>query len=215
MSRERGSNDTAGQPGGTDDSGPSESTSGAASTSRARPPRPTMSDSTPAPVRRLGPPTPTVRVARGLWLTSLALGAIAGFFVFLYRADQLERLRELVTDFDSSLDSETVDAVTLIVFWGGLGALALVLLLEAISLNILLRGHGGARWALIGMLVVHACTLVLADSVLIAPDQAGLYLWILLLAQLVLASTGLVFSFLPGASRWFRAEREARRRPRG
>lgn len=205
MSREPGANEPAAYPAKADSRNDSQS-----STPRARPPRPDMSDSTPAPVRRLSPPTTAVRVARWLWLASLTLGVIAGFFVFLSRADQLERLRALVIGLDATLDSETLDAAALIVFWGALGVLALVFALEAIMLNVMLRGRGGARWALLCLLVFHAGALVLADAALIAPDNTGLYLWILLLVQLVLASAGLVFSLLPGPSRWFRAEHKRR-----
>lgn len=171
-----------------------------------------MSDSTPAPVRRLDPPPTAVRVAKRLWVTSLVLGLIAGFFIFLARADQLERLRTLVTEVDDTLDSETLGAVALILFWGTLGGLALLFAVEAIMINVMLRGRGGARWALMVLLVINAAAILVAESVLIAPDDAGLLLRLLLLAQLVLASAGLVSSLLPRATVWFRVVREARAR---
>ncbi len=172
----------------------------------ARPPRPGMSDSTPAPVRRLSPLTRTLLAARWLWLASIALGLIAGFFVFIYRADQIDRLKQMITELDATRAAETVNALSLLVFWGALGILALVLVLEAIMLSVMLRGHGAARWALLFLLVLNAGTVLLADAVLLPPDGNGPYLWLLLIAQFVLAGAAFVCSLLPGASGWFRAQ---------
>ncbi|WP_227411916.1 hypothetical protein [Cryobacterium sp. BB736] len=165
-----------------------------------------MSDSTPAPVRRLSPPTRTLLTARWLWLASLALGLIAGFFIFIYRADQIDRLQQTITELDATRAAETVDALSLLVFWGALGILALVLVLEAIMLSVMLRGHGGARWALLFLLVLNAGAVLLADAVLLPPEGNGPYLWLLLIAQFVLAGAGFVCSLLPGSSGWFRAQ---------
>ena len=50
------------------------------------------------------------------------------------------------------------------------------------------------------------------DAVIVAPEEQVIYFRLLLLAQLVLASVGLILSFFPGATEWFRAEHETRRR---
>ncbi|MHA6694992.1 hypothetical protein [Homoserinimonas sp. A520] len=177
-----------------------------------KPPRPEMSDRTPAPVLQPIVPTRQVKAARTLWLVSFAAGFIVILFTFVSRDDQLERLRELVTDLAPERDSETLTALASLVFWGTLGLLVLVIVIEAIALRAMMRGHGGARWALMLILFANAGVLLIADALLIAPGEEGLYLRISLVAELALAGAGLVLSLFPSASTWFRAQKKRRRR---
>jgi hypothetical protein len=173
-----------------------------------------MSDSTPAPVLQPIVPTSTVKAARTLWLVSFAAGFIAMLFAFVSRDEQLGRLRELVTELAPERDTETLLALAALVFWGTLVLVALVIVIEAILLRVMMRGRGGARWALVLMLFLSAAVSLIADAFVILPGDDGLYLRICLVAQLALAGAGVVLSLFPGASGWFRAQRKARRRPR-
>jgi hypothetical protein len=173
-----------------------------------------MSDRTPAPVLQPIVPTRQVRAARTLWIISFAAGLIAMLFAFVARDDQLKRLRELTTDLAPERDAETLSALASLVFWGTLALVVLVIVIEAILLRVMVRGHGGARWALMFTLFVNAGALLIADALVIPPGDDGLYLRVCLIAQLTLAGAGLVLSLFPGASSWFRAQKKARRRSR-
>lgn len=173
-----------------------------------------MSNRTPAPVLEPIVPTRQVKAVRTLWLVSFAAGSIAILFAFVSRDEQLGRLRELITDLAPERDAETLGALAALVFWGSLGTLALVIVIEAIVLRVMMRGHGGARWALMFILFINAGALLIADAFVIAPGDEGLYLRICLMAQLTLAGVGVVLSLFPGASAWFRAQKKRRRRPR-
>jgi hypothetical protein len=173
-----------------------------------------MSDVTPAPLRRPIVATGPIKVSRLLWLISFVLGLLAAYFVFLFRNDQLDRLSELLTGLDTSHDAPTLRALATLLVWAGLGALALVIAIEALLVAVMMRRHSWVRWVLLGVLVVHACVWVVVDAVIVAPEEQVIYFRLLLLAQLVLASVGLILSLFPGATEWFRAEHQTRRRRR-
>lgn len=156
-----------------------------------------------------------VKAARSLWLLSFLLGAVAIAFAYLSSDARLERLREIVTEVDPAQDEATVDAVAALVHWGSLGALALIILVEALLLRALMRRRGGIRWAQLVVILLHGGAAVLADAFLVAPGEGDMYLRWVLVAQVVLACAALVVSLLPGADTWFRAEHETYGRPRG
>src|SRR5690606_33072557 len=137
-------------------------------------------------------PSRQVKVARTLWIVSFASGSIAMLFGFVARDEQLERLRELVTELAPERHPDTLAALASLVFWGTLGLVALVIVVQAILLHGMMRGHGGVRWVLLFTLIVSAGIAVVADAVVIPPGDEGLYLRICLVAQLVLAGTGSV-----------------------
>ena len=174
-----------------------------------------MSDLTPAPVRGPIVATGPVKAARALWLISFVLGLLAAYFIFLFRADQLDRLSELLTGLNTTQDAQTLRALATLLVWASLGALVLVVAIESTLLVVMLRRHGWVRWVLLGVLVLHAGVWVVVDAVIVAPEEQVIYFGLLLLAQLVLASVALILSFFPGASEWFRAEHEAGRGRRG
>src|SRR5690554_7910645 len=90
----------------------------------SRPPRPEMSDSTPAPVLQPVVPNRLVKLSRSLWTVGFACGLIAILFAFVDRGEQLGRLRELITGLAPDRDVHTLSALALLVFWGTLGLLA-------------------------------------------------------------------------------------------
>jgi hypothetical protein len=156
--------------------------------------------------------TRLLKASRLLWLVSFVAGLLAAYFVFLFRSDQMTRLSELLTSLDTNHDARTLRALATLLVWTGVGALTLVVALEAILVVIMMRRHGWARWGLVGALVVHAAVWVVVDAVIVAPDAQGIYLRILLVCQLALASAALVLIFFPGATAWFRTEHQPRRR---
>lgn len=173
-----------------------------------------MSNRAPAPIPRRTVPTRTVTVARCLWLLSYLLGVVAVAFTYLSRNAQLERLRTLSSELRPGETAETLDSVAAVVFWSMLGALVLIIVVEALLLAVMMRQRGGARWALLAVLVIHGAVWALADAVLIGPGAPELYLRLLLLAQLVTACAGWVVSLLPGARAWFRSQPRVRDRKR-
>lgn len=153
-------------------------------------------------------------MSRSLWLLSYLLGVVAVAFTYLSRNAQLERLRTLSSDVRPGEAAETLDSVAALVFWSMLGALVLVIVVEALLLAVMMRQRGGARWALLVVLVFHGAAWALADAVLIGPDAPEPYLQLLLMAQLVTACVAWVVSLLPGARAWFRSQPPVHHRKR-
>jgi len=180
---------------------------------RPAPPRPPLSDHTPAPIREILKPPPAVKRVRFLWILSFASGLIAGIFAFFARDEILEHVRGLINGLERGDDQQTVEALAVVVFWGTLGMLALVILIEAVLLGVLMRRHGKVRFVLLAMLLVNGAVTLLADAFLAAPGDQELGIRVLLVLQLVLAGAAVVASVLGGASQWFRAENQARGRP--
>jgi drug/metabolite transporter (DMT)-like permease len=172
-----------------------------------------MSDTTPAPTGRPPQPSRAVNVARALWLLSFVAGLLAVVFAFLSRDVQIDHLRTLVKDLRPEQDAETLKTVASTVFWGCLGAIVLVIAVEALNLRVLMRRHGGARWTLLFLVLVQAAVTVLAIAFLGSPGSEGNAILVLLAAALVLAGAALVACALPGAGAWFRTEHKTR--PRG
>ncbi|WP_167042682.1 hypothetical protein [Salinibacterium sp. ZJ454] len=170
-----------------------------------KPPRPEMSNRAPAPIPPTIPPPRAVKVSRVFWLLSFVAGLTGMVFAFFARDTQLTELQSLVTDLQPDRDAETVKTAATIVFWGSLGALAAVVLAEAILLAAMMRRRGGARWLLLLLLLVHGAVAVLVAAFVVRQGDAGLTVLALVAAQLLLAALGWIVSFLPGAGRWFRA----------
>lgn len=168
-----------------------------------------MSDPTPPPLRRPVKPSGAIRAARTLWLASFAVGMLAVVSAFLAREAHVERLSAAAAEIDPGGDALTLEAVATIVFWGSLGALVLVVVVEAILLRVMMRRHGWARWVLLVVLLIHFGVVLLADASLVAPAAEGILARVLLLGQLLLAGAGLIVSAVPGSRWWFRPEHQA------
>jgi hypothetical protein len=173
----------------------------------ARPPRPRMSNLTPAPVPTKVPPTVTILVSRYLWLASFVAGMGVLLFAFLARNTQIEWLTGVVEDIQPDQDAGTLKNVATFLFWASLVAVSVVVLVEGILVRRMMHRHGAVRWAIFFVLLVHAAVALLADAFLVTTEQEGLYLRILLVAQLLLAVAAFLASLMPGAWGWFRAER--------
>ncbi|WP_258061911.1 hypothetical protein [Arthrobacter sp. ZGTC412] len=174
----------------------------------APPPRPGLSYSVPAPIAVIPAAPRSVRNARALWL----LGFVAGFAVlvgsFLTRDWHLERLRTVVDQMAPGGDAEAVTTATNVVFWGSLGAVLLVILLEAAMLGVVMGRQGWARWALLPLLAGHVIVLAVAAAFLVPEGDAGSYVVLLWGLQLLLAFIGLVLFFMPSASAWLKSGRD-------
>jgi hypothetical protein len=170
-----------------------------------------MSDSTPAPIRKVPPPASAVLAARSLWVTSIVVGVAAVVFAFLSRGDQLQPLIEVVGDLQPDLAVDDREPIAAAIIIGGLGGLAIVFLAEALLVRFMaVRARGRARWGLVAMVVLNVLLCAVAAS-FIAVGQYGVLAASLLAAQLLLACAALVASFLPSATAWFRREDQARR----
>ena len=180
-----------------------------------RPPRPEMSNTTPAPVNVPRKPATPVRVSARLWLLSVVVGLGAMVFRVLNREDQLAYLRRTAGEVEGSVPQADVDTVALVAFWGTIGLLVIVFLVQAILIGPLQRGDGWTRWVYLGLLVPNLLGLVLASATL-TDDFAGLQLTpLLLVAQMLLAVVALLAALLPASTRWFRDVRTERRKALG
>lgn len=179
-----------------------------------KPPRPGMSDVTPAPIRQRVVPTGAVKVSRSLWILSFALSLMVFAFAFLYRGTQLDDLISSITALEPDRDSDTISTVANLAFWCTSGALVVIVLIELLMMGSMLRRNGRARWGLLVVLLLHLGVAALADAFVLVANDEGAYFRLVLVAQLVLAGAALVASFLPSAGAWFRGDRSRTRRTR-
>lgn|GEM_PF-1119509 len=175
------------------------------------PPRPGLSYAAPAPIAVVPPVPGAVRLARALWLLSFVAGLTVLVGSFLSRDGHLERLRSVVDGMAPGGDAEAVSTASGIVFWGSVGALLLVILLEAALLGAVLARHNWARWALVPLLAVHAVATLLATAFLMPEGDSANYVMLLWGAQLLLTLVGLVLLFLPASNAWLKSRRTVRR----
>jgi hypothetical protein len=154
------------------------------------------------------PPTPrSISLARGLWLLSLVAGSAVIVGSFMTRTSHLERLRTVVDGMAPGGDADAVTLSTAIVFWGSLGALLLLVLLQAGFLSAASGRRGWARWVLIPLLASQVVVMAVATAFLVPEGDAGSYVALLWGVQLLLGFAGLLALFMPSAGRWFRSGR--------
>ncbi|MGN7200699.1 hypothetical protein [Arthrobacter sp. SAFR-044] len=173
----------------------------------APPPRPGLSYSAPPPIPVTTPVPRTVRTARSLWLFSFVAGLAVLLGSFVARDSNLQRLRGVVADMAAGSDAGSVGTAANVVFWGSIGALLLVTVLEAAVLAAVWGRRTWARWALVPLLATHVPVMLLASAFLVPSGAAGSYVVMLWGAELLLAFAGLVLLFLPSAGAWLKRER--------
>lgn len=171
----------------------------------APPPRPGLSWSAPAPIIPIPAVPPSVQNARALWLLSFVAGLAVLSGSFLTRESHLQRLRAVVDKMAPGGDAGAVTTAAGVVFWGSIGAILLVILLEAAMLGMMMGRQGWARWALLLLLAVHAVVLLVAAAFLVPDGDAGSYVVLLWGLDIVLAVVGLMFFFMPSATAWLRS----------
>jgi hypothetical protein len=147
-----------------------------------------------------------VSASRTLWALSLLAGLAVLLGSFVARDSNLHRLRDLVGGMAGGGDAESVATTADIVFWGSIGALLLVALLEAAVLAAALGRRNWARWVLIPLQATHLPVLLLASTFLVPSGAAGSYVVMLWGAGLLLAIAGLTLLFLPSAGAWLKRE---------
>lgn len=173
----------------------------------APPPRPGLSYSSPAPIVVVPPVPRSIKLGRTLWLLSFVAGLAVLVGSFLTRDSHLERLRTVVQEMAPGGDEAAVTTATAIVFWGSIGAMLLVMLLEAAMLGVVVGKQGWARWALIPLLTGHVLVMVVTAAFLVPDGDGGSYVVILWGIQILLAFVGLVLFFFPSAGSWFTSRR--------
>lgn len=174
----------------------------------APPPRPGLSYSAPAPIAVVPAAPRSVRNARTFWLLSFVAGSAVLVGSFLTRDSHLERLRTVVAQMAPDGDTEAVTIAAGVVFWGSLGAVLLVILLEAAMLGVVMGRQGWARWALLPLLAGHVIVLAVAAAFLVPEGDAGSYVALLWGLQLLMALIGLVLLFMPSANVWLKSGRD-------
>lgn len=175
--------------------------------SLAPPPRPGLSWSAPAPIPVIPVAPRNVRTARTLWLFSFAAGLAVLIGSFMTRESHLQRLKPVVAGMAPGGDPEAVTTATGIVFWGSMGAVLLVILLEAAMLGVVMGRQGWGRWALLLLLAGHVFVLLVAAAFLVPDGDAGSYVVLLWGLDLLLAVVGLMFFLMPSANAWLKSAR--------
>jgi hypothetical protein len=171
------------------------------------PERPSLSDERRPPVLKTVPPPRSVKTARILWLLSFTAVAAAMLIAFLAHeaiaAELEETLLRLAPGYDASSISSLVDTI----YWTCIASLGVVVTVEAILLAMLLNRRGGARWAQLPLLLVHAGA-ALVGSAFLTVTEFGFLVEVLLLGGLGLAVAAWISSLFPAANRWFRTRGE-------
>lgn len=139
-----------------------------------RPPRPEMSNTTPAPVNLPRETAAPVRIAARLGFFSVVIGLAAMVYRVVNQDGQLAYLRRTAGGVDGTVGQSDVETVALIAFWGTIGLLVIVFLVQAILIGPLKRGVGWTRWVLLALLVPNLAGVVLASAFL--TDDSGLQL---------------------------------------
>lgn len=182
----------------------------AARDGRTPPARPSLARKEAAPVIVRVPAPVSVRLSQLFWVLSLLVGAVAVVYLFVIREPVLPEIAGLVEGVDASRAEETYTTAADIVYWTGFGTLVAVLLVELTALVSFSNRRRGARWWLLGALVVQAIAF-LAVRELIALGDRAVPLERILLIQLGLAVFALLLSALPGALRWTARQHDVRR----
>ncbi len=172
----------------------------------APPPRPPISNASPAPIK---PPTPApgaITASRSLWVASFVLGFLAIGVAFLARSAQVDELREVIRDLMPDESDSTLERAALIAYWTCIGLLVIVIVVESLLLRLVMNRRRGVRWAMVLFLFAHAAVAVAVDAFLALGDT-GLYVRLLLAAQLLLAGIAAIVALLPGVGRWLHRER--------
>lgn len=177
------------------------------------PQRPEMSLETPAPVLKEVPLTRPMAFARMAWLLAIALGTAVVLFALFSNSARRTALGELIAPLAEGEDDATIAALASLLFWTAIVSYIVVIIVEAILVAAMLRGRGGTRWAIIPIVVIANVLAAMAVQALIAIDERGMILTVLLIAQWLVAAIATTASLLPGAGDWFRAKREARANP--
>ncbi len=188
-------------------------TRGALRTTRAQPPRPTLTTTNHAPVVAKVPPPFSVRLSELFWILSLAVGAVGVVYMFIIRADQTAHIADRVRGVDAARADETVTATADIIYWSLFGVLVAIVLLQILFLVSFANRRAGARWWLLGTLLLHAVTFVAVRE--FSGETSANPLRLILLVQGGLALVGLLWSVLPGALRWTARGIDVRRGPEG
>ena len=156
----------------------------------------------------VAPPTPrSVQAGRGLWLFSFVAGFAVLVGSFLTRDSHLQRLRAVVDEMSPGGDSGALTSASAIVFWGSLGAMLLVILLEAAALAIANGRQGWARWLMVPLLLVHGGAVLVTEAFLVPEGDGGSYVWLLWGVQMLMAFVGLVLLFMPASNAWLRSRK--------
>ncbi|RKO20528.1 hypothetical protein D7Z96_18500 [Pseudarthrobacter phenanthrenivorans] len=173
----------------------------------APPPRPGLSYASPAPIVAVKAAPRSITLARTLWLFSFVAGLAVLVGSFLTRDSHLERLRTVVQDMAPDGDAEAVTTAAGIVFWGSVGALLLVILLQAAMLGVVMGRQGWARWALVPLLAGQVLVMLVAATFLVPAGDGGSYVVMLWGLQTLLAFIGLVLFFVPASNAWLKSGR--------
>jgi hypothetical protein len=170
------------------------------------PPRPPISSASPAPIKAPTPPPGAITASRSLWIISFVLGFLAIGVAFLARTTQVDELQELIRDLMPDESDSTLERAALIAYWTCIGLLVIVIVVEALLLRLVMNRRRGVRWAMVLFLFAHAAIAVAVDAFLALGDT-GLYVRLLLAAQLLLAGIAAIVALLPGVGRWLHRER--------
>lgn len=161
-----------------------------------------MSSSEPPPLL-LRPRVPVaVRLAVVLWVLSALAAAAALAAAVVGRESQRAKLTDRVAALDTSWSGDRATELAGWVFWGCLGAVALLVLVAVLLLPGLRRGKPRASLRLFVVLVLQVGVALVVSGLLTAADEPGRIFRYALAAQLLLATTAWALGLAPRLLAW-------------
>jgi len=185
-----------------------------ASGTRERPERPTLTSANHAPVVARVPPPFAVRLSQLAWVLSIAAGAFGVVYAFIVRTGQVELLTERVRALATDRPDEVLTSAAEIVYWSLFGALVVVVLVQIVSGVSFSGRRPGARWWMLGALLLLAVVLGFGFE-LTEPGTEAAPLPLVIALQGALGVVALLLAVLPPAIRWTARGVDIRRGPAG
>lgn len=173
----------------------------AAKTVSARPERPSLRSTNPAPVLVKEPPPFVVRISEFLWALSLLAGGITVVYFFVERQAFLDAISAFVKTVDDSRKQATYEAAAELIHWFAFAFIICLLLVQITQLVSFVNRRPGTRWWQLGTLLVQVGLYALLGQFLGDITQAQ-QLRQLVLAQTGLATLALLMSTLRSALAW-------------
>lgn len=173
----------------------------------ARPERPQLTDTTPAPLAALSGKPRAASWATSAWGAAALLLTFASVTTLLTRASVTQRLAELLRERDPTVEAATIDTASSSIVFGLLGGAVLATVLVLLTLRRFSRRRRFSRALMVPVWLVVLAVAALAGLVVPTTGWQG---WLLLgsmAASVVFVMGGCLAALGPGVSEWLRESR--------
>lgn len=174
----------------------------------ARPPRPEMSDRTPAPLIAVQAAPAPIRNSLWLWTVSLLVSLSALMTMLLVGSGMAKHVEALLLERDALLDTTKVGGAAKLIAYGFVAAVLVVMLIEWRISRGLPKRRGWRRLALLFVAILHLIVAGVAALLLPPEGWQGILLVITLLGGAALAFVAALLAMAPSVGRWLKGRSE-------